>query len=146
MLYLSCKYQINKDIIHLFFRYIYIQQGMLTIGSTPDPGALHLTQGVVRVVVRGVSVIFSTIYIRILTFVSMSVLEYIYIISMSQRTTKLNKINCFPYQIVQQLYKYLIQVAMRIYRIDSIQRFTNTVLNPIVKSFYNYLYLYINTS
>ena len=37
---------------------------MLTIGSTPDPGALHLTQGVVRVV-GGVSVIFSTIYIRI---------------------------------------------------------------------------------
>ena len=27
------------------------RQGMLTIGSTPDPGALHLTQGVVRVVV-----------------------------------------------------------------------------------------------
>ena len=45
---------------------------MLTIGSTPDPGALHLTQGVVRVVVvGGVSVIFSTIYIRILTFVSL---------------------------------------------------------------------------
>ena len=39
------------------------RQGMLTIGSTPDPGALHLTQGVVRV--GGVSVIFSTIYIRI---------------------------------------------------------------------------------
>ena len=38
---------------------------MLTIGSTPGPGALHLTQGVVRVVVGGVSVIFSTIYIRI---------------------------------------------------------------------------------
>ena len=26
------------------------RQGMLTIGSTPDPGALRLTQGVVRVV------------------------------------------------------------------------------------------------
>ena len=38
---------------------------MLTIGSTPGPGALHLTQGVVRVVVGGVSVTFSTIYIRI---------------------------------------------------------------------------------
>ena len=48
------------------------RQGMLTIGSTPDPGALHLTQGVVRVVGVGcVSVIFSTIYIRILTFVSL---------------------------------------------------------------------------
>ena len=27
---------------------------MLTIGSKPGPGALHLTQGVVRVVVGGV--------------------------------------------------------------------------------------------
>ena len=47
---------------------------MLTIGSTPDPGALHLTQGVVRVV-GGVSVIFSTIYIRI----RILIYAYIYI-------------------------------------------------------------------
>ena len=50
------------------------RQGMLTIGSTPDPGALHLTQGVVRVV-GGVNFLFSTISIHILTFVSLSVLE-----------------------------------------------------------------------
>ena len=31
---------------------------MLAIGSTPDPGALHLTQGVVRVVVGGQFYIF----------------------------------------------------------------------------------------
>ena len=54
---------------------------MLTIGSTPGPGALHLTQGVVRVVVVGGSVLYfllfiyaylyTHIYIRILTFVSL---------------------------------------------------------------------------
>ena len=56
---------------------------MLTIGSTPGPGALHLTQGVVRVVVGGGSVLYfllfiyayaylyTHIYIRILTFVSL---------------------------------------------------------------------------
>ena len=54
---------------------------MLTIGSTPGPGALHLTQGVVRVVVGGQCYIFYylyththtyiRIYIRILTFVSL---------------------------------------------------------------------------
>ena len=41
------------------------RQGMLTIGSTPDPGALHLTQGVVRVV-GGVNFGFSTISMHIL--------------------------------------------------------------------------------
>ena len=61
---------------------------MLTIGSTPGPGALHLTQGVVRVVVvvgGGQCYIFYYLYthtyihiyiythtyIRILTFVSL---------------------------------------------------------------------------
>ena len=34
------------------------RQGMLAIGSTPDPGALHLTQGVVRVVLGGQFYIF----------------------------------------------------------------------------------------
>ena len=55
---------------------------MLTIGSTPGPGALHLTQGVVRVVVGGsvlyfllfiyaYAYLYTHIYIRILTFVSL---------------------------------------------------------------------------
>ena len=59
---------------------------MLTIGSTPGPGALHLTQGVVRVVVGGGQCcifyylythtyiriyIYTHTYIRILTFVSL---------------------------------------------------------------------------
>ena len=59
---------------------------MLTIGSTPGPGALHLTQGVVRVVVGGSVLyfllfiyaylythiyIYTHTYIRILTFVSL---------------------------------------------------------------------------
>ena len=57
---------------------------MLTIGSTPGPGALHLTQGVVRVVVVGggsvlyfllfiyaYAYLYTHIYIRILTFVSL---------------------------------------------------------------------------
>ena len=35
---------------------------MLTIGSTPGPGALHLTQGVVRVVVGG-SVLYFLLFI-----------------------------------------------------------------------------------
>ena len=45
------------------------QQGMLTIGSTPDPSALHLTKGVVRVV-GGVNSRFPTISMHILTFLS----------------------------------------------------------------------------
>ena len=40
------------------------RQGMLTIGSTPGPGALHLTQGVVRVVVVvGGSVLYFLLFI-----------------------------------------------------------------------------------
>ena len=46
------------------------RQGMLTIGSTPDPSALHLTEGVVRVVGE-VNFGFSTISMHILTFVSL---------------------------------------------------------------------------
>ena len=45
-------------------------QGMFTIGSTPDPGALHLTQGVVRVVGE-VSFGISTISMHMLTFLSL---------------------------------------------------------------------------
>ena len=45
-------------------------QGMPSIGSTPDPGALHLTQGVVKVV-GGVNFRFSTISMHILTSVSL---------------------------------------------------------------------------
>ena len=54
---------------------------MLTIGSTPGPGALHLTQGVVRVVggsvlyfllfIYAYAYLYTHIYIRILTFVSL---------------------------------------------------------------------------
>ena len=62
---------------------------MLTIGSTPDPGALHLTQGVVRVVVGGVSVIFSTIYIRIriliYAYIYAYLLLYLYVCPRSTR-------------------------------------------------------------
>ena len=53
---------------------------MLTIGSTPGPGALHLTQGVVRVVVVGVSVIFSTIYIRIHILIYAYIYIYAYLL------------------------------------------------------------------
>ena len=47
-----------------------LSQGILTIGSTPDPGTLHLTQGVVWVV-RGVNFRFSTFSMHILIFVSL---------------------------------------------------------------------------
>ena len=48
------------------------RQGMLTIGSTPGPGALHLTQGVVRVVVGG-----SVLYF--LLFIYAHLLLYLYV-------------------------------------------------------------------
>ena len=51
------------------------RQGMLIIGSTPDPGALHLTQGVVRVVVGGQCYIFYYLYTHTYFCIFMSVLE-----------------------------------------------------------------------
>ena len=44
-------------------------QGMLTIGSAPDPGGLHLTRGDKGS--RGINFGFSTISMHILTFVSL---------------------------------------------------------------------------
>ena len=51
------------------------RQEMLTIGSTPDPGALHLTQGVVRVVGRDQFWIFYYFYEHTFFSIFMSVLE-----------------------------------------------------------------------
>ena len=49
---------------------------MLTIGSTPGPGALHLTQGVVMVVVvGGQCYIFYYLYTHTYFCIFMSVLE-----------------------------------------------------------------------
>ena len=50
---------------------------MLTIGSTPDPGALHLTQGVVRVVVVGGGSV-----LNVLLFIYAYLFTQIYIQSM----------------------------------------------------------------
>ena len=51
---------------------------MLTIGSTPDPGALHLTQGVVRVVVGGQCYIFYYLYTHTHTYIRIYIYAYIY--------------------------------------------------------------------
>ena len=53
------------------------RQGMLTIGSTPGPGALHLTQGVVRVVVVGQCYIFYYLYMH--TYAYAYLLLYLYV-------------------------------------------------------------------
>ena len=50
---------------------------MLTIGSTPGPGALHLTQGVVRVVVGGQCYIFYYLYTH--TYAYAHLLLYLYV-------------------------------------------------------------------
>ena len=50
---------------------------MLTIGSTPDPGALHLTQGVVRVVVGGQCYIFYYLYTHTHTYIRIYIYAYL---------------------------------------------------------------------
>ena len=54
------------------------RQGMLTIGSTPGPGALHLTQGVVRVVVGGGSVLYFLLFIYAYLYTHIYIRIHIY--------------------------------------------------------------------
>ena len=52
---------------------------MLTIGSTPGPGALHLTQGVVRVVVGG-SVLYFLLFIYAYAYLYTHIYIYAYLL------------------------------------------------------------------
>ena len=101
------------------------RQGMLTIGSKPDPSALHLTQGAVRVI-NGVNFwIFYYFYSKTYFCIFMSVLERLqFYIALHIHSQHINILHTYIFETV-------LNMLDTIHMLDTLD--TNHVMTMLVK-------------